>query len=409
LATNHSERVVRVSRRHLLAAAAGSVVAPGTVFSQDKTIRVGVLADMNGPYADFSGQGAVVAARLAAEEFGNNGTARVEILSADHQNKPDIAVSIAREWIDTQHVDAVVECATSGSALALQALMREKERILLITVAGSSDITGKACSPFGFHFNCDTHALAHSTGQALTRMGGDSWYFITVDYAFGHALERDTSRFVVQGGGKVLGSVTHPIGTSDFSSYIVAAQASGAKVIAFCNAGSDAQNAIKQAVDFGLGRDGQRLAGMLLFVTDVLALGLPSAQGLVLSNSFYWDLNEATRAWTKRFRAQKNRLPTMNQAGVYAGVRHYVRAVQAAGKDAKQAAAAMRALPVNDMYNNDVRIREDGRVLSRMYLMQVKAPADARSPDDVYQILASEPGDQAFRPLSESECPLLRK
>ena len=287
--------------------------------------------------------------------------------------------------------------------------MREKERILLITVAGSSDITGKACSPFGFHFNCDTYALAHSTGQALTRMGAETWYFITVDYAFGHALERDTARFVTAGGGKVLGKVTHPLGTADFSSYLIAAQASGASVVAFCNAGSDAQNAIKQAVDFGLGTGGQRLAAMLLFVTDVLALGLPAAQRLVLSNAFYWDLNEATRAWTKRFRAQKNRLPTMNQAAVYAAVRHYVRAAQTGGLDAKRAAAAMRALPVNDMYNQDVQIREDGRVLSRMYLMEVKDPAASKSPDDVYKILATEPGEQAFRPLSESECPLIRK
>jgi branched-chain amino acid transport system substrate-binding protein len=249
---------------------------------------VGVLADMNGPYADFSGQGAVVAARLAAEEFGDGGTPpKVEILSADHQNKPDIAVSIAREWIDTQHVDAVVECSTSGSALALQPLMREKERILLLTVAGSSDITGKACSPFGFHFNCDTHALAHSTGQALTRMGGNSWYFTTVDYAFGHALERDTSRFVTDGAARSWEELPIHWGPLTSRSYLVAAQASGAKVIAFCNGGADAQNAIKQAVDFGLGRGGQRLAAMLLFVTDVLALGLPEAQGLFLSNAFY--------------------------------------------------------------------------------------------------------------------------
>lgn len=394
----------------MLTTAAGSVVASPLARGQDRQpIRVGVLGDMNGPYADFSGQGAVVAARLAAEEFGDTPTSpKVEILSADHQNKPDIAVAIAREWIDTQHVDAVVECSTSGSALALQPLMREKERILLVALAGSSDITGKACSPFGFHFNCDTHALAHSTGQALTRMGGDSWYFITVDYAFGHALERDTARFVIAGGGKVLGRVTHPLGTADFSSYLVAAQASGAKVVGFCNAGADAQNAIKQAVDFGLRQGGQRLAAMLLFVTDVLALGLPEAQGLVLSNSFYWDLNQATRAWTKRFRARKDRLPTMNQAAVYAGVRHYVRAAQTSGRDGKRAAAAMRALPVTDMFNEDVVVREDGRVLSRMYLMEVKAPADSRSPDDVYKILASEPGEQAFRPRSESECSLMR-
>lgn len=403
--------MVTVLRRDLLTAAGGSLVAPRLARAQDKRpIRVGVLADMNGPYADFSGQGAVVAARLAAEEFGGGVTSpKVEVLSADHQNKPDIAVAIARAWIDTQSVDAIVECSTSGAALPLQSLMREKERILLIAVAGSSDLTGKFCSPFGFNFNCDTHALAHSTGQALTRMGGDSWFFITVDYAFGHALERDTARFVTAGGGRVLGSVTHPLGTADFSSYLVTAQASGAKVIAFCNAGADAQNAIKQAADFGLGRGGQRLAAMLLFITDVLALGLPSAQGLVLSNSFYWDLNDATRAWTKRFRAQKDRLPSMNQAAVYAGVRHYARAAQVGGRDAKLAAAAMRALPVNDMFNEDVRIREDGRVLSRMYLMEVKTPAESRTPDDVYKVLATEPGEQAFRPLSESECTLVRK
>jgi branched-chain amino acid transport system substrate-binding protein len=402
---------VRVFRRDLLAAAAGSVIAPRLARAQDKQpIRIGVLADMNGPYADFSGPGSVVAARLAAEEFGDGGTSpKVEILAADHQNKPDIAVSIARGWIDTQHVDAVVECSTSGSALALQPLMREKERILLITVAGSSDLTGKSCSPFGFHFNCDTYALAHTAGQALTRTGGDSWFFITVDYAFGHALERDATRFVIEGGGKVLGSVTHPLGTADFSSYLIAAQSSGAKVIAFCNAGADAQNAIKQAAEFGLGRGAQRLAAMLLFVTDVQAIGLPSAQGLVLSNAFYWDLSDATRAWTKRFRAQKDRLPSMNQAAVYAAVRHYARAVQSGGRDAKAAAAAMRALPVNDMYNQDARVRDDGRVLSKMYLMEVKTPAASKSADDVYRILASTPGEQAFRPLAESECPFIRK
>jgi branched-chain amino acid transport system substrate-binding protein len=399
---------VTVSRRNLLAGAAGSALAPRLAAAQgDRPIRVGVLADMNGPYADFSGQGAVIAARLAAEDYG--GGARVEILSADHQNKPDIAVSIARGWIDTQGVDAVVEGSTSGSALALQALMREKERILLIAVAGSSDITGKFCSPYGFNFNCDTYALAHTAGQALTRSGGDSWFFITVDYAFGHALERDATRFVTESGGKVLGSVTHPLGTADFSSYLLAAQSSGAKVIAFCNAGADAQNAIKQAAEFGLGRGGQRLTALLLFVTDVLAIGLPSAQGLVVSNTFYWDLNDATRAWTKRFRAQKDRVPSMDQAGAYAAVRHYLRAVQAGGRDAKAAAAAMRALPVNDMFNRDVRVREDGRVLSKMYLMEVKTPAASRSPDDVYAILAETAGEQAFRPLAESECPLVRK
>jgi branched-chain amino acid transport system substrate-binding protein len=402
---------MQIGRRRLLRLSAGAAALPVAARAQRKqTVRIGVLGDMNGPYADFGGPGAVIAARLAAEEFGEGMMSpQVEILSADHQNKPDIAVSVARNWIDTQGVDAVVECATSGSALALQSMMREKERILLICVAGSSDITNKACSPFGFHFNCDTFALAHSTASALTKAGGDTWFFITVDYAFGHALERDGRRFVAEAGGKVLGAVQHPLNTSDFSSYLLAAQASGARVIAFANAGTDAQNAIKQATEFGLGHGGQRLAALLLFITDVEAIGLATAHNLVLSNTFYWDLNDATRSWTKRFRPYKDRMPTMNQAAVYASVRHYVRAVQASGPEADVAAAAMRSLVVNDMYNDNVHVREDGRVLSKMYLMQVKSPAESAHADDVYKILSTTPGEAAFRPLAESECGLVRK
>ncbi len=401
-----------ISRRTLMGSAAAAASLPRTgVRAQSKPIRIGVLGDQNGPYADFSGRGSVIAAQLAAQEFSDGVLGRpVEILSGDHQNKPDIASSMARAWIDRDDVVAVVECSTSGAALALQQVMREKERIFLITVAGSSDLTGKACSPFGFHFNCDTYALARSTGLTLTRLGGDSWFFVTVDYAFGHALERDARHFIEAAGGKVLGSVRHPLGTADFASFLAEARASGAKVIAFANAGADTQNAIKQAGEFGIAEGGQRLAGLLTFITDVAALGLPAAQGLVLSNAFYWDLNDATRTWTKRFRARKDAPPTMDQAAAYCSVRHFLRAAQAAGTtDGKQVAAAMRAMPVNDMYNENVGIRQDGRVLSKMYLMQVKTPAESAHASDYYKVLATTPGDAAFRPLAESECPLVKK
>ena len=403
-----------LSRRTLLGSAMAAAL-PRLARAQNgqgkAPIRVGVLGDMNGPYADFAGPGSVIAARLAAEEFASGVLGRpIEVLSADHQNKPDIATSIVRSWIDTAGVDAVVECATSGSAIALQPVMRDKERILLVTVAGSSDITGKFCSPFGFHFNSDTYALAHSTGGALTKRGGDSWFFITADYAFGHALERDTSRFVVEAGGKVLGSVRHPIGTADFSSYLLAAQASGAKVVAFANAGADAQTALKQAAEYGLDRGGQQLTALLMFITDVAAIGLQAAHGLTLTTSFYWDLDDKTRAWTKRFRAFKDRPPTMNQAAAYASVRHWLRALDAAGtNDAQAVAEKMRMTPVNDMYNEDVAIRADGRVLTKMYLVQVKAPWDSAYPDDAYKVLSATPGADSFRPLAESECPLVRK
>jgi branched-chain amino acid transport system substrate-binding protein len=401
---------MNVSRRIVLASAASAFV-PSIARAQEAPIRIGVLGDQNGPYADFSGPGCAIAARLAAEDFGGHVLGRpIEILSADHRNKPELAVSIAREWIDNQGVQAVLETSTSGAAMALQPMMREKKRIFLIVIAGTSDLTNKACSPFGFHFNCDTYALAHSTGGAVTKMGGNSWFFITVDYAFGHALERDTSRFVTEAGGKVLGSVRHPLGNADFSSYLQQAQSSGAKVIAFANAGADAQNAIKQAVEFGMNQDGRRLVALLFFITDILAIGLPKANGLVLTNTFYWDQSDATRQWTKRFMAHKSRVPSMNQAAAYASARHFLRAVQSAGTtETERVADTMRALPVEDMYNDHIPIRADGRVLSRMHLMQAKAPAASRYPGDVYNILGSTPGAEAFRPVAESECNLLQK
>ena len=400
-----------ISRRSVLRTAISAATFSNVARGETRSIRIGVMTDMNGPYADFAGPGVVIGTRLAVEEFPDGVLGRpIEILSGDHQAKPDVASTIARGWIDTDDVSAIVEGGHAGSALAVQKVAQEKKRISMITGSSTSEQTNKACSPVGFHFNCDTFALARSTGLSLTKLGGTSWFFITVDYTFGHTLERDTKRFVEQAGGEVLGAIRHPLGTTDFSSYLIEAQASGAKVIGFANAGADFQNSVKQAVEFGLTRGGQKLGALLMYISDVEALGLETAQGLVLTNSFYWDLNDATRAWTKRFRMHRNRAPTMVQAASYACVRHYITAVQAAGStDAPAVAAAMRALSVNDMYNENVRIRQDGRVLSKMYLMQVRAPAASAYRDDAYTMLSTTPGEEAFRPLSESECSLVKQ
>jgi branched-chain amino acid transport system substrate-binding protein len=410
-AMEHRSVSTNLPRRSVIVSATASVMLGSAARAQSKPpIRIGLASDMTGPFADFGGPGAVIAAHLAAEEFANGVIGRpIEILSGDHQNKPDIASSLAREWMDAGGVEAIIESGHSGSALALQKVTQDKSRIFMITGASTSELTNKACSPVGFHFNCDTFALARITGDTVTKLGGASWFFVTVDYAFGQALERDTRRFVEQAGGKVLGAARHPLGTSDFSSYLIAAQTSGADVVAFASAGADAQNAIKQAAEFGMTRSGQRLAALLLFVTDVMALGLDTTHGLTVANSFYWDLSDATRAWTKRFMAHKNQFPTMNQAASYACVRHYLNAVQIAGTtETTSVAAAMRATPVNDMYNDNVPIRADGRVLSKMYLMQVKSSAQSAYRGDVYKILSTTPGKEVFRPLAESECPLVK-
>ena len=375
-------------------------------------IRIGILNDQSGPYADVGGKGSVIAAKLAVEEFGGKLLGkRIEVIAADHQNKPDIASAIARQWIDTESVDVIADGAGSSAGLAIQQVTRDSGRIFIISAPASSDFTGKACSPTGFHFTYDTYALANGTAKALVKQGGDTWFFITADYAFGHALERDTSAFVVAGGGKVLGSVKVPLNTNDFSSALLQAQASKAKVIGLANAGTDTINAIKQSAEFGIVRGGQRLAGLLVFITDVQALGLQTAQGLVITNSFYWDLNDKTRAWTQRYMAQSDgRVPTMIHAGTYSGVLHYLRAAKAANStDPKVIAAKMHEMPVNDMYNDDVRIRPDGRVLHKMFLMQVKSPAESKVKYDDYKLLAETPGDQAFRPMEEGHCPYLEK
>jgi branched-chain amino acid transport system substrate-binding protein len=391
-----------------LACMAGAAQAQGT----GDVIRIGILNDQSGPYADVGGKGSLIAAKLAVEDFGGKLLdKRIEIIAADHQNKPDIASAIARQWIDTEHVDIIADGASSSAGLAIQEVTRDKGRVFIISAPASSDFTGKACSPTGFHFTYDTYALANGTAKALVKQGGDTWFFLTADYAFGHALERDTGAFVVAGGGKVLGSVKHPLNTSDFASALLQAQASKAKVIGLANAGADTINSIKQSAEFGIVRGGQRLAGLLVFITDVQALGLPAAQGLVITNSFYWDMTEKTRAWTKRFMALNDgRLPTMIHAGTYSGILHYLRAGQAANStDPKVIAAKMHDMPVNDMYNDNIVIRPDGRVLHKMFLMQVKSPEESKFKYDYYKLLAEIPGNQAFRPIEEGHCPYLEK
>ncbi len=398
-----------LTRRTLLSGAAALAAPFVARAAEERPIRIGVLNDPNGVYADNGGLGSVIAARLAAEDFGGTLLGRkIEIIAGDHQNKPDLAAAIAREWIDRQGVDVIADGAASSAGLAIQQVTREKQRIFIIAGPGTTDLTGKACSPFGFHFSYDTYALAKGTATAVTKNGGDSWFFITADYAFGTSMERDARRFVAQSGGKVLGSVRHPLGATDFSSYLLAAQSSGAKIIGLCNAGADTQNAVKQAAEFGITRGGQRLAALLIFITDVLAVGLPTAQSLMLTTAFYWDRTPETRAWSQRFMAHKPKPPTMLQAGVYSGVLHYLKAVKEANTtDPRTVAARMHQLPVNDMNNTNVAIRADGRVMCTMYLMQVKSPAQSRAPFDVYQELTAMPNGSAFRPLAEGDCPLV--
>jgi branched-chain amino acid transport system substrate-binding protein len=376
----------------------------------DDVVKIGVLNDMAGPYSAINGEGSNVAVRMAVEDFGGKVLGKpIEIVIADHQNKADVGSSIARRWFDEEKVDVVTNLSNSSVALAVQSLARDKSRIVLHTAPASSDLTGKSCSPTGFHWVYDTYALASGTGKALVKQGGDTWFFITADYAFGHALERDTSAFVTEAGGKVLGSVRAPLNTADFSSFLLQAQASGAKVIGLANAGTDTTNVIKQAAEFGIVKGGQRLAGLLVFISDIHALGLEAAQGLVITTAYYWDQNDETRAWDKRFRERFGKPATMLQAGDYSAVTHYLKAVKAAGTDeAKAVAAKMRELPVNDFMSKNVKIREDGRVMRDMYLVQVKTPAESKGPWDVYKVLATIPGNEAYRPLDKGGCPYVK-
>ncbi len=399
----------------LAALAAAAIAALGSASAQaqisDGTIKIGVMNDMSGLYADIAGPGSVTAARMAVEDFGaaRKGM-KVEIVSADHQNKPDVGSTVARTWIDVDKVDAIVDVPTSSVALAINQIVRDKNKVFLNSGAASSDLTGKACSPNTIHWTYDTWMLANGTGSAIVKTGGDSWFFLTADYAFGHALERDTEAAVLKGGGKVLGKVRHPFPGQDFSSFLLQAQASKAKVIALANAGGDTINSIKQASEFGITKGGQSLAGMLMFITDVHALGLNTAQGLIFTETFYWDLNDQTRAWTKRFAAANGgKYPSMVQAGVYASVLHYLKAVEAAKTDdGLKVVAQMKAMPTDDPLFGKGSIRVDGRKIHPAYLVEVKKPSESKGPYDYYKIRATIPADQAFRPLADGGCSLVK-
>jgi branched-chain amino acid transport system substrate-binding protein len=374
-------------------------------------IKIGVMNDQSGLYADLAGQGSVEAARMAVEDFGGSvDGAPIEVLSADHQNKPDVGSNIVREWIDVQGVDVVVDVPTSSVALAVTEITREKNKVFLVSGAATTELTGAACSPTTIHWTYDTYALAVGTGRAMVQEGGDSWFFITADYAFGHQLEEDTSRVVQEAGGQVLGSVRHPLSTADFSSYLLQAQGSGAKVIGLANAGTDTTNAIKQANEFGITQAGQQIASLLMFLSDVNALGLEVAQGLVLTTGFYWDMNDETRAWSERFNERAGQMPTMVQAGVYSAVMHYLNAIKAAGSDEAPAVVEqMKATPVNDFFAKNGTIRDDGRMVHDMYLARVKTPDESKGAWDYYKILRTIPADQAFLPIEESACPAVNQ
>jgi branched-chain amino acid transport system substrate-binding protein len=372
-----------------------------------QNVKIGVLSDMSGLYADIGGQGSVVAARMAVEDFKpDSHDMKVEIVSADHQNKPDIGSAIARRWYDVDHVNAITDVPNSGVALAVSNVTREKNGVFLISGAGDSDLTGKQCSPNSVHWTYDTWALAHGTGGAIVRRGGKTWFFITADYAFGHALERDTAAVVKAAGGQVLGSVRHPLNTADFSSFLLQAQGSKAQVIGLANAGGDTINAVKQAAEFGIVQGGQRLAGLLVFLTDVHALGLQTAQGLTLTTAFYWDLNDKTRAFAKRFAALNDgKYPTMVQAGVYSSVLHYLEAVAKVGSatDGVKVVDAMKATKYDDPLFGATEVREDGRAVHAMYLVEVKKPTESKGPYDYFKVLDKIPADQAFRPLTDEK------
>jgi branched-chain amino acid transport system substrate-binding protein len=397
----------------ILAAAVGLTAAGVMAVAQAQQspgpLKIGVMDGFSGVYGDLTA-GEVEAMQLAIEDVGGKVLGRpIEILSADHQTKPDVGAAIARKWYDVDGVKMITGLGTSSVALAVRKVSQEKGLIDINTGAASSDLTGPACSPTGAHWVYDTYSLAHVTGSAMVKAGGDTWFFLTADYAFGHALERDVSAVVKAAGGKVLGAVRHPLSTQDFSSFLLQAQASKAKVIGLANAGMDTVNSIKQAGEFGIVKGGQKLAGLLVFATDVQSLTLPVAQGLVLTESFYWDLNDETRAWTKRYRAKKDKLPSMLTAGVYSATLHYLKAVQAAGTDdAKAVMAKMREMPINDVMTKNGKLREDGRVIRDMYLFQVKSPSESKSKDDIYKLIATVPGDQAYRPLKDGHCPYIK-
>ncbi len=400
-----------VSKLCLAVAFACSAAAAQAQYS-DNVIKIGVLNDQSGTYADLAGPGSTVAARMAVEDFGaaKKGM-KVEIVVADHQNKPEVGSSIARQWFDADKVDVIVDVPTSSVALAVNQIAKDKNKVLLVSTGASSDLYGKSCTANTIHWTYDTWSLANGTGTAVVKTGGNTWFFLTADYAFGHALERDTEAVVLKNGGKVLGKVRHPFPSSDFSSFLLQAQASKAKIIGLANAGADTISAIKQGAEFGIVKGGQQFAGLLVFLTDVHALGLEKAQGLLLTESFYWDLNAQTRNFSQRFaKLHKGAMPTMGQAGVYSSVLHYLKAVEALKGDADGAkvVAKMKELPTDDVVFGKGSVRQDGRKIHPMYLFEVKKPAESKGAWDYYKLRSTIPADQAFRPMNEGGCSLVK-
>jgi branched-chain amino acid transport system substrate-binding protein len=379
--------------------------------AEDVTVKIGVLNDMSSLYSDIGGQGSVIAAKMAIADFDPAAHGmKVELVNADHLNKPDVGSNIARQWFDVDHVDAILDVPTSSVALAINEVIREKNKVFLVSGAATSDLTGAKCSPNTVHWTYDTWMLANSTGKSIVKTGGDTWFFLTSDYAFGHALERDTKAVVLANGGQVLGGVLHPLNTQDFSSFLLQAQASKAKIIGLANAGGDTINAIKQGAEFGIAAGGQHFAGLLVFVNDVQALGLKTAQGLILTETFYWDMNDATRAWTKRWQAERpGKFPAMTVAGVYGVTLHYLKAVAAlkSAADGKAVVAKMKDIPTDDPLFGKGYIRADGRKIHPAYLFEVKTPEESKYPGDVYKLRATAPAEEAFRPIKDGNCPMV--
>ena len=402
---------MKMTRSMIVTAA---LLASSSAFAQytDGVVKIGVMSDMSSLYSDIGGAGSVAAAKLAVEDFGAVAKGiKVEIVSGDHQNKPDVGSNIVSTWFDVDKVDVIVDVPNSGVALAVSEIARQKNKLFLVSGAAASDLTGPKCNANTIHWTYDTWALANGTGKAVVKTGGDTWFFLTADYAFGYALERDTAAVVEANGGKVLGKVRVPLNTNDFSSFLLQAQASRAKVIGLANAGGDTINSIKQASEFGIVKSGQSLAGLLVFVTDVAALGLPTAQGLTLTEAWYWDMNDANRAWTKRWQVERpGKYPSMVQAGVYSAVLHYLKAVEALKSDAdgRAVAAKMKEMPTDDRLFGKGTIRPDGRKIHDLYLFEVKKPAESKHPGDFYKLRTTIPAAEAFRPLKEGGCPLVQ-
>ncbi|QQX88246.1 ABC transporter substrate-binding protein [Cupriavidus necator] len=412
---NHRHTIRRITASALALATAlacGTAQAQPRAAVSDDIVKIGMLLDMSGLYADVTGRGSATAAQMAIDDFGGKVLGKkIELVVVDHQNKADIAANKAREWFDTANVDAILDVAASAPALAVLEVARQKNRIVVFSGPGTERITNDLCTPVSVHYAYDTYALANTTARAMVERGGKSWFFLTADYAFGHTLQDSATAVINETGGKVLGAARHPLATSDFASYLLQAQASKAQVVGLANAGGDTVNAIKAASEFGLTRNNtQRMAGLLLYINDIHAIGLKTASGLVLTEAFYWDMNEATRAWSRRYFDKLRKMPNMSQAGAYSSVTHYLKAVQAAGTDETAAVMKkMKSMPINDFFAKNGRIREDGRMVHDMYLFEVKTPAESKYPWDYYKVLATVPGEQAFMPVSKSQCPLLRR